>query len=70
MKNYDYFNKEKFINGSKNKENNNDLEDTAFELDYDTFKEEEKKLKADDFNLELDDLKVEENITIDSDTIE
>ncbi len=70
MKNYDYFNKEKFINGSKNKENNNDLEDTAFELDYDTFKEEEKKLKADDFNLESDDLKVEENITIDSDTIE
>ena len=70
MKNYDYFNKEKFINGSKNKENNNDLEDTAFELDYDTFKEEEKKLKADDFNLELDDLKLEENITIDSDTIE
>lgn len=70
MKNYDYFNKEKFINASKNKENNNDLEDTAFELDYDTFKEEEKKLKADDFNLESDDLKVEENITIDSDTIE
>ncbi len=70
MKNYDYFNKEKFINGSKNKENNNDLEDTAFELDYDTFIEEEKKLKADDFNLESDDLKVEENITIDSDTIE
>lgn len=70
MKNYDYFNKEKFINSSKNKENNNDLEDTAFELDYDTFKEEEKKLKADDFNLESDDLKVEENITIDSDTIE
>ena len=70
MKNYDYFNKEKFINGSKNKENNNDLEDTAFELDYDTFKEEEKKLKADDFNLELDDLKLEENITIDSDTVE
>ena len=70
MKNYDYFNKEKFINSSRNKESNNEVDDIAFELDYDTFKEEEKKLKAEDFNLELDDLKVEENITIDSDTIE
>lgn len=73
MKNYDYFNKEKFINSSKNKGINNDVDDTAFDLDYDTFKEEEKKLKAEDFNLELDESQVGENIenvTIDSETIE
>ena len=73
MKNYDYFNKEKFINSSKNKGINNDVDDTAFDLDYHTFKEEEKKLKAEDFNLELDESQVGENIenvTIDSETIE
>ena len=50
-----------------------DVDDTAFDLDYDTFKEEEKKLKAEDFNLELDESQVGENIenvTIDSETIE
>ena len=70
MKNYDYFNKEKFINSSRNKESNNEVDDIAFELDYDTFKEEEKKLKAEDFNLELNETMAEDNITIDSDTVE
>lgn len=70
MKNYDYFNKEKFINSSRNKESNNDVDDIAFDLDYDTFKEEEKKLKAEDFNLELNETMAEDNITIDSDTVE
>lgn len=73
MKNYDYFNKEKFINESRNKEINDDVNDTSFKLDYDTFKEEEKKLRAEDFNLELDNIEVEDNIdsiTIDSETIE
>ena len=70
MKNYDYFNKEKFINSGRNKESNNEVDDIAFELDYDTFKEEEKKLKAEDFNLELNETMAEDNITIDSDTVE
>lgn len=70
MKNYDYFNKEKFINSSRNKESNNDVDDIAFDLDYDTFKEEEKKLKAEDFNLDLNETMAEDNITIDSDTVE
>ena len=68
MKNYDYFNKEKFINGNRNKEMNNDIDDTSFDLDYDTFKEEEKKLKAQDFNLEPDRTETED--MIDSDIIE
>ena len=60
--------KEKLIHAIVCKENHHETDGEHYHayIKLDT----RRRIKADDFNLELDDLKLEENITIDSDTIE
>lgn len=68
MKDYDYFNKERFVNTLKKKksksdvdDSNFDVDDVGFELDYEKFREE----KMNNDNVFLDDEIKEDSIVID-----
>ena len=68
MKDYDYFNKERFVNTLKKKKSKSDVDDSnfdvadvGFELDYEKFREE----KMNNDNVFLDDEIKEDSIVID-----
>lgn len=60
MKNYDYFNKGIFINSNKNK--NEDVDDSNFELDYNDFKDDSNVMSQEGFELSREDINNQINV--------